>query len=148
MAIALGVMVLAFGIVAYVVRGGGSPVDLNPRQTALHSVESDVNGLAEAERGYADVFGEFMACGTQEGARARAAAGRSAWDPNADDGCWTMLGWEPDEPDSSPGGFWVEVDGDSFTVHGLVDADGDGQFAEWVATKDAAAEQVSADGVI
>ena len=51
-----------------------------------------------------------------------------------DDEGWDELGWAPDAPPR--GAYWIEVEGDDFVVVGRCDVDGDGEYAEYRATRD------------
>ncbi len=57
------------------------------------------------------------------------------------------LGWAPDG--NVRGTYWVEVsaDGQDFTVHGLCDLDGDGEPAEFTASKSSKATMETWDSV-
>ena len=60
------------------------------------------------------VVGEFTPCGTEAEAKAVASNTARPW---TGEKCWADIGWKPDA--DVYGGYWVVVENDSFTVHGL-----------------------------
>jgi type IV pilus assembly protein PilA len=93
-----------------------------------------VDGIKTSELAYNAVYDTFVAAGSREEAEAELRGNssvRRAWNGG---GGWDSLGWSPDGP--MFGAYWVEVspDGLDFTVHGLCDVDGDGEYAEYTAT--------------
>ncbi|GDX80883.1 hypothetical protein LBMAG42_26940 [Deltaproteobacteria bacterium] len=88
-----------------------------------------VDGIKTAELAYDAAFDEFVPAGSEDEARRAVSKTPHEW---RRDSAWDRLGWMPDGP--LRGGYWVEVHGGDFTVHGICDVDGDGVYAEYTAT--------------
>ena len=54
------------------------------------------------------------------------------WDESQAEG-FSSVGWTPDG--NVRGTYWVTTTSTDFTAYGIIDVDGDGQFATYVATK-------------
>lgn len=93
-------------------------------------VPSYVAGIKTAELAYDASFDEFVAVGNEAEARREIGRAQREW---TSDGAWDKLGWSPDG--KVRGAYWVDVRGIEFTVHGICDVDGDGEYAEYIATK-------------
>ncbi len=92
---------------------------------------SNVDGIKTAMLAYEAAFDVLAPMPMHPRTVAEIAPGEVPWTPND---AWDLLGWHPSGP--VHGVYWVEVDGEGFTVHGVSDRDGDGQIAEWTATRD------------
>jgi type II secretory pathway pseudopilin PulG len=92
-------------------------------------VPANVDGLKTAELAYDAAFDTFIAFGDEQSARRGLGKSQREW--AATEGS-DKLGWRPDG--LVRGGYWVEVHGSSFVVHGICDVDGDGEYAEYTAT--------------
>ena len=84
----------------------------------------------------------YVAAGSEAEARASLTPEPRAWKGG---GGWDTLAWWPYE--MVRGGSWVEVSATGFTVHGVIDADGDGVAAEYVATESTSATLVTSEDV-
>ena len=60
------------------------------------------------------VVGEFTPCGTEEEAKTATTQAARAWSGAK---CWADIGWAPEG--EIYGGYWVSVEKDAFTVHGV-----------------------------
>ncbi len=121
-------------------------------RTMRAEVPANVDGLLTVERAWDAAFDGFVACGSRAEAEAWLAdqPSVSRWPhavflrwyfgavPRVDArewtsvpwrGCFDGLGWEPDG--RVRGAYWVEVDGEAFTVHGICDIDDDGVTAHY-----------------
>ena len=117
-----------------------SDVDVKASKAGLITTAEQIR-QAELEL---QVIDDFLPCADEASAKASATATPRTWDgPD----CWVRIGWAPDGP--VRGGYWVEVNADKtdFTVHAVLDADGDGEWMHVQATKGDDAKVVSADGV-
>ena len=102
-----------------------SRVKADSSKANLTPCELDLPPACErAQRAHHARSGAFVAC-EDATPRPLAQVGRASrpWTGGA---CWEELGWEPEGP-SVRGTYWVQVQGDALTVHGAIDADGDGQ---------------------
>ncbi len=98
-------------------------------------VPAYVDGLKTAQLAYDAAFDTYVPVGSREQAEQELwSSGGKSQRPWEGDAAWEKLGWRPDG--MIRGAYWVEVDADNrdFTVHGLCDVDGDGEFAEYVAS--------------
>lgn len=89
---------------------------------------------------------EYVACGSEAGAKAIIEQhGAKKMHPfnAAGEQCWSELGWSPGS--DIRGEYWVVVTdgGNDFKVNGIIDVDGDGQFARYEATKQNEAVQIT-----
>lgn len=102
----------------------------------------NVDGIKTAELAYDAAFDGFVPVGSE--AEARRVLGKTphAWVGGPD---WERIGWSPGGP--VRGGYWVEVGAGDFEVHALCDVDGDGEPAEYVATRSTNATLVTAPDV-
>jgi hypothetical protein len=91
-------------------------------------VPANVDGIMTAELSYDAAFDTFVPAGSK--AQALRSLSKEQHTFESDAGFQT-IGWQPDG--LVRGGYWVELHGDSFVVHGIIDADGDGEYAEYVA---------------
>ena len=107
-------------------------------------VPANVDGIKTAQLAYDAAFDTFVHI-PEPWPRPVGALGRSQvrWDPGSD---FDTLGWAPDG--QVRGTYWVVVHGDDFEVHGMIDADGDGQPAHYMATRDTNTRLLTPDGVI
>lgn len=116
-----------------------------------YTVESHVDSISSMMGLHKAISGEAIACGSESEALAFINSGggpeeAKEWDPSAMGGdCWETLDWDP--YGEVPGGYWVELDGEGFTVWGVSDLDGDGEIARVKATEDDYAEWVTDDDV-
>ena len=92
-------------------------------------VPSNVDAILTAELAYDAAFDSFVPCGSEEEARVALSKNARPWEGGE---CWEKLGWRPDG--MVRGGYWVEVNENVVTIHGICDVDGDGEFAEYKAT--------------
>lgn len=112
---------------------------------AMHNdVLTNLEAIQQAQEAHLARSGAFVAC-EDATPRPLAQVGRASrpWTGGA---CWDELGWEPEGP-SVRGTYWVEVQGDVFTVHGAIDADGDGVPALFRATAGSPPVRTTPDGV-
>lgn len=135
----------AAALVALVIVGqlGAEPPPTAPE--VLSTVEEAVEAIRGFEKTLVDDgLDDYRACSTREEGLAQAAEPPSVREPTR---CWSKIGWTPTKP--LAGGYWVELtdDGANFIVHGVIDTDGDGQVAEFVATADKPVERVTPEGV-
>lgn len=100
--------------------GSGTAVPIDARS----ELTSHVDAIRKAELALQAVD-DFLPCEDEAAANRKSSAVARDWD-GAD--CWVRIGWAPEG--RVHGGYWVEVaaDGSDFTVHGVVDGDGDGTF--------------------
>lgn len=115
------------------------PRSMRDLRTALDEVRNNVEGIKIKEQGYKQLNGIWWSCGTPEEAKARGAR----FEPTRWEGgeCWRILAWN--DPGQLRGGYWVVARPDGFEVHGVIDGDGDGVFAEYVATHDKPAAPIT-----
>ena len=102
----------------------------------------NVAGIRTAELAYEAAYDGYLSVGSESAARAALTAEPHEWQSSPE---WEQLGWRPDG--KVRGGYWVEATPTGFTVHGLVDADGDGVPAEYIATERQEATLVSPSDV-
>jgi len=118
-----------------------------PTRPVRRETPANVDGLKTAELAHDAAFDRFVACGSAAEAEAWARAQRPgdearAFSTQPAAACFRdELGWTPSEP--VRGAYWTTDEGADFGVHGIIDADGDGVFAHYVATRDANATLVS-----
>jgi hypothetical protein len=103
--------------------------DSGARAQQRAAVLADVDTIRIAELSLVDFEGKWTPCGSQAASLSHVEAHEPGF---ADEDCWKKLGFHP----NGPGGYWVEVVGDDFAVHGVVDLDADGIPAEFVATRE------------
>ena len=89
---------------------GGSTADRGAVQAELLK---NVDEIRQAEIDLL-VVGEFTPCGSETDAMAAASNTARTW---AGAKCWADIGWAPDG--EVYGGYWVNVENDAFTVHGV-----------------------------
>jgi type II secretory pathway pseudopilin PulG len=135
--------VLAVGLGGFVVVGMLAAIAIPnfltmQRKAKRAEVPGNVEGLKAAELAYDAAYDRYVPCGSRE--EAEGAVGKELRDAPEFrvSGCWQQLGWRPDGP--IRGAYWVEVtdsgDGtETFTVHGIADVDGDGEFVHYTATQ-------------
>ena len=112
---------------------------------AMHTdVLVNLETIQRAQRSHHARFGTFVAC-EDAAPKPLAQVGR-AYRPWTGGACWDELGWEPEGP-SVRGTYWVEVQADTLTVHGAIDADGDGVPALFRATTSSPPSRTTPDGV-
>ncbi len=94
-------------------------------------VPGNVDGIKTAQRAYEAAYDGFIPVGSEAEARRSLTKAPHPWIGGGD---WETIDWQP--VGDIRGGYWVTVDpnGRDYTVHGLCDVDGDGQYAEYVAT--------------
>ncbi|MDP2309420.1 MAG: hypothetical protein Q8P18_25590 [Pseudomonadota bacterium] len=153
------ILLIVFGVVGLVVCIGSIPVVgilaaiAIPNFVAMQlkakraEVPANVNGLATAQLAYDAAFDTFVPASSREEAEAELRAGGQEPRMWKGGGAWGTIGWQPDGP--VRGAYWVEVDSEEgdFTAHGLCDVDGDGDFAEYVATSESRARMVTPEYV-
>lgn len=107
-------------------------------------VPGNVDGIRTAQLAYQAAFDQFQPVPAAPRPTATLGKEQVAW---SGDAAWDRLGWRPDG--EVRGTYWVEVaaDGADFTVHGMIDADGDGNPAHYTATRDQGATQVTGPDV-
>lgn len=105
-------------------------------------VPKNVDDIRKWEHAYDMKQGGYVAAGSEAEARASLTPEPRAWKGG---GGWDTLDWWPYE--MVRGGYWVEVSATGFTVHGVIDADGDGVAAEYVATESTSATLVTSEDV-
>lgn len=106
---------------------------------ALDEVRVNTDGIRTQVLAYKQQHGLWYACGTPEEAKARGKAfDRTRWDGGP---CWTILAF--DDPGLLRGGYWVATTPTGVEIHGVIDADGDGVYAEYVATQDRPAATIT-----
>ena len=101
-------------------------------------VPTVVDQLRTAQLEYHGRTGRYLACGSEASAQTALADGNGTSRrpfPSGDGECWAELGWAPNH--AVRGEYWMVVaeDGSDFQVHGICDADGDGEFAVVVADR-------------
>ncbi len=111
-------------------------------------VPAQVDALRKHQLARDASLGSFVPCGSRgDAVRSLTAEARDrASDPAAR--CLsTMLGWNPSE--RLLGAYWTEVDAATadFTVYGVIDADGDGNYAEYRASSRETSRVASLPGV-
>lgn len=93
-------------------------------------VRRNVELIRTLESAFLTKAGVFLDCGTEADAKARMALVKGPW---AGDNCWTTLGFVPGV---AVGGYSVTVDSRGYRVQGWLDADGDGNAAVVLGTRD------------
>ncbi len=150
---------LAAGVLVFVCGSVGSvgvaavaiavPTVLSARtEELLAEVPAEVDGLRKLQLARDAHYGSFIPCGSRgDAVRSLTAEARDpAKDPAA--ACLSsMLGWSPTE--RLLGAYWIEVDAATadFTVYGVIDADGDGDYAEYQASARETARLATLPGV-
>lgn len=107
-------------------------VDHSARRAEL---PRNVDAIAVAERAYIEALGELIAQPTPFPRAVEALDANTV--PWRFGSAFDNLGWAPPGNDPVLGTYSVEVaaDGKDFTVHGWIDADGDGKPAHYTATR-------------
>ncbi|MDP2313532.1 MAG: hypothetical protein Q8P41_11550 [Pseudomonadota bacterium] len=110
-------------------------------------IPANVDGIKTAELSYDAAFDEFISVSSRREAEAELAQGGGEQRPWRGGSQWEKLGWRPDG--TVRGVYWVEASSDqrSFTVYGLCDVDGDGDYAEFKASDEANARMTTPAGV-
>ncbi|MFZ5482204.1 MAG: hypothetical protein ACOZNI_35915 [Myxococcota bacterium] len=116
-----------------------APPTTKDLRVALDEVRVNVEGIKIKLQGYHQLYGKYYACGTPEAAKARGA--KLAPSPWEGGDCWKVLAFN--DPMPIRGGYWVVLTPGGYEVHGVLDGDGDGVFAEYVATSEAAAKPIT-----
>jgi hypothetical protein len=118
----------------------GAPAhSLRDLRGALEEVRTTTDGVRTAVLAYKELNKSWQACGTPEEAKARGSKfDRTKWEGGT---CWTVLAW--DDPGLIRGGYWITLTPTGFEVHGVFDGDGDGVYAEYVATESKPAATVT-----
>ncbi len=103
-------------------------------------MEENINAIFIAELGYEAAFDAFVAAEPAPRRVEQLSAEPLDWVGNES---FNNLGWRPDGP--VRGTWWVEVtpDGESFTVYGAIDEDGDGVPARARRVKDGTVERLT-----
>ena len=142
----LGVFVLAFFLVPLigVVAAIAIPNFIDMQQRAKRAeVPANVDGIRTAQLAYDAAFDEFVYISEPVPRSPDFLDGQAVpW--NDFGGDFGELGWAPDG--HVRGTYWVESGGSGiadFTVHGMIDADGDGWPAHYTATKSISATMVT-----
>ena len=138
----IAVVALAAAVAVGVVVSRGPGVT-GAHDLALRDVQQHVDDIRAAELTYMAAFEAWV---FQPEPYPRAV---EALDPNPVSFQWGSafddLGWAPEGDVAAT--FQVVPDGDGFRVIGTIDADGDGEPARFVATRDRAAERETPEGV-
>ena len=105
---------------------------------------SNIDAIRVGELAYYAAFDQYVGCGDEMSARR--VVGKELRDPASDPAmpCFReSIGWQPDG--KVRGAYWVTVsaDGQDFEVYGVADVDGDGIYAQYVATRDEPVRMVS-----
>ncbi len=127
------------GILAAVAIPNFVAMDLKSKRA---EVPGNVDGLKTAELAYDAAFDGYQSVGSAtEGRYLLGREPHSFLDQDTAD--FDKIGWQPDG--MVRGIYWVVVTdgGRDFEVHGICDVDGDGQYAEYVATRETNATMVS-----
>ncbi len=130
-----GVLIPVVGILAAIAIPNFVAMQLKSKRA---EVPGYVSGIKTAELAYDASFDDFVAVGSEAQARREVSKTPHPWEGGSD---WDTIGWRPDGP--VRGSYWVTVEGGDFTVHGICDVDGDGEYAEYIATKSQNATLVS-----
>jgi type II secretory pathway pseudopilin PulG len=101
-------------------------------------VPANVDSIRIAELAYRAGFDQYAAAGSESEAARSLTPDAHPWVPSAD---FDRIAWRPDS--NVRGGYWVVLVGDGFEVHGIIDADGDGVPAHYVATEESGAVLVT-----
>ncbi|MSQ03232.1 MAG: hypothetical protein EXR71_15300 [Myxococcales bacterium] len=150
--LAVGVMIFVCGSLASVGVAAIAitvPAVLSARSDQLLAeLPSQVDQLRKLQLARAESYGSFVPCGSRGDAVRSLTPDRRdpATDPAAP--CLTlMLGWTP--PQFLLGAYWIEVDAATadFTVHGIIDVDDDGNYAEYQASASESARLATPPGV-
>ncbi len=116
--------------------------DYNPYHAVL---VRDLDALRAAEHAWRAFHGAFLPVADRATAEATARKGPARYVPDTN---LVRMSWRPLSCGErtqcvADAGLWVELEGSGFTAHALVDSDGDGVFAEFVATADQPARRVT-----
>jgi hypothetical protein len=126
---------------------GGTFALARPSPTAwqrLHRVvQRDLERMRDAQRGWKAKFRTYLPVATEARARAELARGVRRWNPDSN---LVLMQWEP-TPHVVNAAFWATASADDYSLHALIDADGDGAAAEYLATPMRGVERVTADDV-
>jgi len=107
-------------------------------------VPANVEGIKTAQMGYDAAFDAFVSTGDPHPRPVRA-LGKNATSWRGGNAGFQTLGWMPDG--DVRGTYWVTTTYDGFEVHGMIDADGDGEPAHYVATRDENTRMVTSNDV-
>lgn len=108
-------------------------------------VPASLEEIRIAERAWNVAYGGYVVCGSREEALlSMDNHGRDyATDPAAE--CFAELGWAPEHP--LRGAYWTEnaLEGgeDRLSIYGVIDADGDGVWAEYRCVTDLPCQRVT-----
>ncbi|MSQ03283.1 MAG: hypothetical protein EXR71_15560 [Myxococcales bacterium] len=127
MGLGLCLLIPIIGILAAIAIPNFVAMDLKAKRA---EVPGNVDGIKTAQLAYDAAYDDFVQVGSE--AQARSVIGKTphSWEGGGD---WDRIGWSPDG--LVRGGYWVTVEDGDFTVHGICDVDGDGDYAEYIATK-------------
>lgn len=96
---------------------------------------ANVDGIRDAQLHYKEAFDMYVPCGSRAEAEATLRRGNPKAQRDWEVGtCWDTLGWAPDG--KVRGAYWAEVSSEHehLEVWGIIDIDGDGEFAVSMAT--------------
>jgi len=131
-----GLVLPTFGVLSAIAIPNFVAMQLKAKRA---EVPGNVDGIKMALLAYDAAYDEFLPAGREGQARAEVGKALRPWERTPE---WERLGWRPDG--DVRGAYWiVVVPGHDFEVHGVCDVDGDGELAEYVATKSTNATLVS-----
>jgi len=130
----LGVLVVAVAAGAYSLklysRASGNFNEMQMRAKRSEAAAT-TRAIRAAELAYYEAHGRYVQTGVPHPRPVIDLDGEQApW--TADNAGFVELGWEPEHP--LRGAYWVTTTGGGFEVHGVIDCDGDGDPAHYVAT--------------
>lgn len=134
-AIAVVPMVALVGVLAAIAVPNFITMQMKAKRA---EVPGNVDGIKVAEMAYDAAFDEYVPAGSESDAYDSVSREPRPWEGGAD---WEKIGWSPDGP--IRGAYWVETTATGFEVHGVIDVDGDGAYAHYVATESTYARQIS-----
>ena len=102
-------------------------------------VPGNVDGIRRAELAYQAAWAGYLSVNSREMAMTELTGKTQHPWPGGDD--WARLGWSADS--GVRGVYWVEKTAAGFDVHGVCDVDGDGEYAEYVATEAQQAQMIT-----
>jgi hypothetical protein len=106
-------------------------------------VQRDLERMRDAQRGWKAKFGTYLPVGLEARARAELAKGVWRWNPDSN---LVMMQWAP-TPHVVNAAYWATATANDYTLHAILDADGDGTPGEYMATPTRGVERVSGSDV-
>jgi hypothetical protein len=126
---------------------GGSFTLARPTPDAwqrLHRVvQRDLERMRDAQRGWKAKFRTYLPVGEEAQARGELARGVRRWTPDSN---LVLMQWAP-TPHVVNAAYWATATADDYTLHAVLDADGDSVAAEYMATPTRGVERVTAGDV-